>query len=102
MSHFRSVTPAEKAEILVKVVVAIDQYTDEDLPTTLSEDEARKIKLLKHLGIGPIMVAHLSVPLTKISVRYGGRGVGVLSAQEAATVYDCYALVIASITGEKP
>lgn len=102
MNRYRSVTAPQKAEILIEVIVAIDHYTDEDVPRTLTEQECKKVYLLKHLGIGPIMTAQLSVPLTKISVRHGGRGVGVYSAQGAETIFDCYALVLASITGEKP
>jgi hypothetical protein len=90
-------TPAEVEQISREVINAINQYTDEDIPTSKPIEDARKLKMLKDLGIGPILMAHLSVPLTKISKRHKGRGVGVYDAQGAKTVGDSIDLVIKSL-----
>lgn len=90
-------TPAEIVEISREVINALNQYTDEDILPSKPIDDARKLRLLKDLGIGPILLAHISVPLTKISKNRKGRGVGVFDTQAAKTVGDCIDLVVMSL-----
>ncbi|MDQ2821704.1 MAG: hypothetical protein M3Y65_15145 [Pseudomonadota bacterium] len=97
----KKISDVEYKNISAEVINAINQYTDEDMdPTSLGFDPM-KIFLTKNLGIGPTLIGQLSVPLTKISNRHGGRGVGVISASEAQTVDDELKLVIASIEEKK-
>ena len=88
---------AETEAIAHEVISAINQYTDEDIPSSKPIDEARKIKLLKDLGIQPMLLLQLSVPLTKISKKRKGRGVGVYDSQGAKTVGDCIDMVVKSL-----
>lgn len=87
----------EKKEITRETITALNQYTDEDIPEGASYEETEKIRLTKDLGIGPVLIMQLAVPLTKISNRHKGRGIGIYDAQGAKTVQDCIDLVIASI-----
>lgn len=92
-----NIADKEKEAITKDVLNAIDQYTDEPLPLTTRYDDTENFRLTKNLGLGPIMIAQLALPLTKISKKYNGRGVGVYDAQGADTVKDCIDLVIKSI-----
>jgi len=89
----------DKNEITMEVIFAINQYTDEDVPEETVYADTAKIKLTKDLGIGPVLITQLAMPLTKISNRHNGRGVGIYDAQSAKTVQDCIDLVIKSIDG---
>ena len=91
------ISAEERKAIYFEVINAINQYTDEDMNPATPGFDAKLIFLTKHLGIGPMLIAQLSVPLTKISVRHGGRGVGVISASGAHTVNDDVNLVLASV-----
>lgn len=90
-------TDKDKSDITKEVIVAINQYTDEDVPENTAYADTAKIKLTKDLGIGPVLITQLAIPLTKISNRHNGRGVGIYDAQGAKTVQDCIDLVIKSI-----
>lgn len=94
-----SLSKAEKQAISEEVVDAINHYTDEHVDRDIGPDDAKKILLTKSLGIGPTLIGQLSVPLTKISDRHGGRGVGIFDAQGAKSVLDCINLVYKSIPG---
>ena len=91
------VSDETKAAITRDVLNAVDQYTDEPVDLKTPYDKTDKMMLTKSLGIGPIMIAQLALPLTKISTKYHGRGVGVYDAQGAKSVQECIDLVVKSI-----